>query len=289
MPDAATIESPASAPETQPSQPEVKPAWPDNWRQQIAGQDEKEARQLERYASPADIWKKARALEQRLSSGELRSTAPKDATPEQLQTWRRENGIPEKPDDYDIKVDGVEWDEDRKAALARLTAQLHGVNASPTQVKTVAQWAAEEITLRQREQEAQDAAKVKETEDLLRVEWGTEYRRNENLMKSLLDMGPPGLRERVAGGRMADGTPLAADPDYLRWLASMALQVNPQPTLTGSGDTSGQGVDDRIAAIEKEMRNRGSDYYKGPLGPSGDTKMAEEYRRLIEWRERQKR
>lgn len=272
------------------SAPEVRPAWPDNWRSQIAGSDEKEAKQLERYASPADIWKKARALEQRLSSGELRATLPKEATAEQVSVWRRENGIPEKPEDYDVKVEGVEWDADRKAALDRLTQKMHAQAVSPAHVKAVAEWAASERDLAMKAVEQTDASKIRETTDLLRAEWGTEYTRNENLMKSLLDMGPPGLRDKIAHGRTGDGLPLAADPDYLRWLTMVALQVNPQPTLTGSGDTTGQSVDDRIGAIEKEMRNRGSEYYKGQIDPAtGDTKMASEYRRLVEWRERQRK
>src|SRR5260221_502615 len=35
--------------------------WPDNWQARLAGDDEKALKQLGRYGSPEDIWKKARS------------------------------------------------------------------------------------------------------------------------------------------------------------------------------------------------------------------------------------
>src|SRR5580765_7475618 len=84
---------------------ETKGYWPADWRKNIAGDDEKELAQASRYASPADIWKKARALEQRLSSGELRPVLTKDAKPEEITAYRKAHGIPEAPDKYDLGKD----------------------------------------------------------------------------------------------------------------------------------------------------------------------------------------
>ena len=76
--------------------------WSDDWRSKMAGGDAKEAKRLERFASPKEVFKSYRAFETRLSSGELKSAMPKDAKPENLTAWRAENGIPE-----DIK--GEPW------------------------------------------------------------------------------------------------------------------------------------------------------------------------------------
>ena len=66
--------------------------WSDDWRSKMAGGDAKEAKRLERFASPKEVFKSYRAFETRLSSGELKSALPKDAKPEQLTAWRAENG-----------------------------------------------------------------------------------------------------------------------------------------------------------------------------------------------------
>lgn len=75
-------------------------SWPDNWRDMMAGGDEKFRKQLERYQSPADVGKKGRELEAKLSSGEYRRDLPRDATPEQLAEWKRERGLPEGVEGY---------------------------------------------------------------------------------------------------------------------------------------------------------------------------------------------
>src|SRR5687767_3918859 len=55
---------------------QVQAKWPDNWRQEMTGGDEKELKQAERYLTPADVWKKTRSLEQKLSSGEYKAVVP---------------------------------------------------------------------------------------------------------------------------------------------------------------------------------------------------------------------
>lgn len=40
----------------------TKGYWPEDWQKKLAGEDEKELKQVSRYQSPEDVWKKARAL-----------------------------------------------------------------------------------------------------------------------------------------------------------------------------------------------------------------------------------
>src|SRR5260221_8933915 len=93
-PSPAPAPGPAPSPRRARGPAPAEPAgyWPADWRKNIAGEDEKEIAQIGRYASPADIWKKARALEQRMSSGELRPVLMKDAKPEELTAYRKAHG-----------------------------------------------------------------------------------------------------------------------------------------------------------------------------------------------------
>src|ERR1700744_6473820 len=54
--------------------------WPENWRQQIAGEDKSLLTQLERFADPAAIFKQNRELQAKLSSGQVRTALPEGAT-----------------------------------------------------------------------------------------------------------------------------------------------------------------------------------------------------------------
>lgn len=62
--------------------PVIAPAdWPEDWRSKVAGEDAKELARLQRMGSPADVWKAYRALEAKISSGQLKQGLKPDATP----------------------------------------------------------------------------------------------------------------------------------------------------------------------------------------------------------------
>ena len=92
--------------------------WPDDWRGRLAGKDADALKRLNRFQSPEGVYKSWRSLEQRLSAGEIKSALPKDASDEQVAEWRKENGLPEKPDGYQLtRVIGREWTEADKPLL----------------------------------------------------------------------------------------------------------------------------------------------------------------------------
>ena len=253
--------------------------WPDQWRQQMAGDDAKALKQLERYESPAAIWKKARALEQRLSSGELRSALPKDANEEQVKVWRAENGIPEAPEKYDLTFpDGLVIGEEDKPAIDDFLKAAHKANYSPDQVKESVRWYYD-FQERQTEVRAQADERIKqESEDALRGEWGQDYRGNLQRVHNLLDAAPGGLKEQLLNGRLADGTPIGSSPDALRWIVQVARELNPTGVIApNAGGNVGQAIDDEIAKFEKMMGDRTSDYWKGPMADKNQARLRDLY------------
>ena len=257
--------------------------WPDTWRMDMSGGDEKEVKQLERYASPADIWRKARALEQRLSSGELKSAFPKDATEEQVKQWRTENGVPESPDKYELQFDDGVIDDNDKELVGDILKTAHESNLTKEQAKNTIQAIADLREKRTEARQEKDAQIAKETQDALRAEFGPDYRQNVNLIKGLLDTGPTGLKQKLLSGRMADGTPIGSDPDVLRFLATVARQINPVTTLIpGAGANIAGAIDDELSKLNGMMGNRGSEYWKGPNAE----KNQKRYRELVSARDR---
>src|SRR6266404_2104416 len=149
--------------------------WPDNWQARLAGDDEKALKQLGRYASPEDIWKKARSLEQRLSSGEFKAVLPKDPKPEELSAWRKDNGIPDAPEKYDLK--GLAIPDSDKDIVTSFLKAAHGANFTPEQTKL----AVGNYYEMQKQQTEARAAKDDEQRhaalDALNSEWGGSFRR----------------------------------------------------------------------------------------------------------------
>lgn len=275
---AAPAAPPTATPST-PAEPEDKPGdWNPKWRELMAGDDDKSLKQLSRYASPQEVWKKARALEQRLSSGDLKPILSAKATPEELAEYRKAHGIPEAPDKYDLK--DVKIDDVDMPLVNKVLEAGHAAHLTPAQAKAVVGvWP--EIKRQALEYQTQQDAEAKKTaEDTLRAEWGAEYRRNENLIEGLFDFaGSPELREKLLRGRTVDGVPMGADPDVKRFLLSLALINNPAGVVVpaSSGDMS-KGVNDRIGEIEKLMRENRTEYNK-------NEEVQAEYRRLLEARE----
>lgn len=258
--------------------------WGDGWRDHIAAgstDPEKERKQLERYESPEQVWKKARELERRMSSGELRTSLPKNATAQEVAAWRAENGIPAKPEDYKINLPaGKQVPKEDDAFVKAFLKSAHESNYNQQQVDSAinafyAEVDRNEQAITEAEKKAADA-----TEDALRKEWGADYRTNKAMAEALLARSPAGFRDRFMNGYLADHTPIKASPEAWKWLVQMEREINPAATvLPGAGGDLGKTIETELAEIKKHMANHGQPpYYKGPEAE----KMQARYRELID-------
>lgn len=237
--------------------------WPENWREEMTGGDEEELKRAKRYASPAGIWKKARALEQKLSSGEYKQVVPfpKDGTPEQQAEWRTTQGIPEAPDKYDTTIgDGIVWGEADKPLLENYTKYAHENHLAPDQVKANLRWYHQMQQTMTDAREQQDAGHRAQSEDALRAEWGAEYRVNMNVVSNYLKTLPTTLNEMLMDARTSDGRRLINDAEMLKHLASTARELNPAAALLPASGADSKGVEARIEEIRKIARERPDEY-----------------------------
>jgi len=257
------------------------PTWPDDWQTKLARGDEKIAKQLSRYTSPEAMAEALIAAQNRIRSGELKSALPKNAKPEELAQWRKDNGIPEAADKYDLKFEsGLVIGEEDKPVIDGFLKAAHDQNYTPEQAKNAIEWYYKEQE-RQTEQRLQrDDQQRTETVDALNNEWGRDYRRNINMIEGLLSKFPDSVRDQLKGGRLADGTAIFNHPEILRGFAALALEANPAGTLvpSGSGDPA-KSVEEEIEKIEKSMRENRTAYNK-------DEKMQAKYRELLVAREK---
>ena len=279
-PAAAPAPSPAVPAPADPNAPAPSAFWPDTWREKWAGEDEKKLSRLSRYASPEAAFDALSAMQHRLSTGELKFPLGKDATPEQLSAWRKEVGVPEAPDKYDIKPkNGEAIGETDKKWIDDLAKAAHAGNISNQQMNAVIDWY---YDWQDREVESRHTADLQfkqQTEDQLRTDWGNDYRPNVNRIKALVDGAPAEIREELHSARLGNGEPMMSHPAVLKWLASMALELNPAATVVpgATGDLGG-AIQDELDKLTKLMGDKGSDYWKGPKA----AQMQQRYRDLVD-------
>jgi hypothetical protein len=242
---------------------EVTPTWPEDWRVQIAGEDEKALKQLGRYQSPADIWTKARALEQRITSGELKDNAPfpEKGSDEEKATWRANNQIPDSADKYEIKH---EIGEEEKPVIDAFLQFAHERNIPQKNVGDMVDWFynKQEGDLEAMAEESK--VQAQEAEDNLRAEWGAEYRAYVNHVDNLIELAPAEVKDIFLDAQLADGRTLRNSPEAMKFLLGLALEQNPITTLTpGKGGDTLDSIEDRMEEIRGKMNT--PEYQKGPL------------------------
>jgi hypothetical protein len=251
-----------------------------DWRARMAGDDAAFLKRLARFPDEATFAKSFRSLEQKLSSGEYRKPLAENATPEEKATWRKENGLPEKADEYVDKLalpNGLVIGEAEKPVVAELAAVAHESNLDPKAFNgLVAKYY--EIQDKQRQaQEDADAAFKLESEDALRKDWqGPDFRRNLTAVNNLIATWPEGLASAVLAGRDPNGRRLGDNPAFIRQMAALALELNPAATLVPAGTTdAGKNVQARLEEIRQMRRDDPNKY-------ESDKKLQAEELELIE-------
>jgi hypothetical protein len=230
--------------------------WPDNWRQLYSGEDDKKLSALSRYASPDAAFDGLLASKQKISSGEYKSTEPypEKGTDDEKLSWREENGIPGKYEEYSFKR---EIPKEEQAYVEELKKYAHKNNIPSAHTESFLNFMYEQESSGSDQDKQLDEQARQDTEDKLRLEWGADYRRNLNVINSLFDTAPEGLKESIMGGRSPDGNQISSNIDAMRYFADLALKINPMSTVVNvSGGNYASTIDDEITKIEKTMGTR---------------------------------
>lgn len=281
-PSLAPTPAPADPAPADPSPSDLAATWPEDWREKYAAQhggDPKLLKRLQRYASPQAAIDALFAAQNKISSGELRSALKPDATPEEKAEWREQNGIPAAPSDYKIELpSGLVVGERDKPVVDAFLQRAHDANMPPDQVNKALGFYFEQQEIVAQEQAAFDIGSQQACEDMLREEYGPEYRKNLVAVTELLNGAPGDLTQKLLNGRLEDGTPIGNSPEVIRWLVGMAREMNPIGTLVpGSGSNSMQAAESELSNLRKMMGDRNSEYWKG----SDAKKYQDRYRALI--------
>jgi hypothetical protein len=253
--DQASGDTAADSAASQAEQPkaEVKSAWPEDWRDQASGGDEKTKKLLDRYNTPADVAKALAEANRLIRSGELKKGLSKEASPEELAAWREENGVPESPDKYEIP-EGLTVGEVDKPIVEGFQKLAHEKNLPGEVVKEVLGWYyGEQERLAADIAEGHKADGI-EAEEALRAVWGAEYRGNVNQLHSFItsQFGEE-MAQSLYAAVLPNGRALFNEPKLVERLAGIARELNPRAMLTQADMTRDV---DRERFLESKMGSR---------------------------------
>ena len=261
--------------------------WPDDWRLQMAGGDEKLAKQLDRYQNPGDVSKALLAAQQRIRSGEYKRAAPPEGADEAaMKAWREEQGIPATPDAYSFQYEGKPLDmstldEGAKAGVQKLQQTFHKLNLNQDQAAELSNVLVSFGEQQAEQTAAMDAEHFDASDDHLRSAWGSDYKVNLKANWHYMEQTfGKDVVNALLEARLPDGMKLANAPWFNEGLNRAARSMGGDRMVEGSSEA--KGVDSRIAEIEAIMKKDMGEYLSTPG-------MADEYRQLLEKRDARQR
>lgn len=255
----------------------------DDWRSRLSGGDEKLAGYLGRFASEKAFTEASKKLNDEIKGGVYRKPLSADPTEDELAAYRKDFGIPEKPEGYLEKLpEGLVIGDDDKPFIDAFVADMHSANA-PKGTVDAAISAYYKILEDQSASEAEEIGNARrDNEEVLRSEWGGDFRRNLNIASGFIATLPDAVKGALTSGTDAAGMPLANNAEVLKWVTSLALSANPLATVVpGAGANQASAIAEEITAIETTMRTNRKAY-------NADAKMQERYRELVTAREKMK-
>jgi hypothetical protein len=262
-----------------------KPAlWPDDWRNQFAGENKDLVKRFDRFDSPAALAKSYIALEQRIRSGEFkRSTPLPDGADEAtVAKWREDNGLPTKADAYDIAPPGVDlekMDANTKASISAFQETFLKAGVSKDQAKAVSNGIFQLAEQQIQAEAVATAQHIDKAEDTLRADWGPDYRTNLTMNRNQLTKAfGEDLSSMMLEAKLPNGMKLGNVPEFSKAVNQWA-RSNGGDILVGDGSSAAKTIDSRIAEIEGIMAKDMGQYTKA---------VADEYGKLLERREARK-
>lgn len=261
-------------------------AWPDKWREQMAGADDKDGKRLTRlgrFDEPGKIFDSMLEVEKKYKSSDIRSPFPEEGNDKDKAKWRKDNAVPAEAGGYFEKLpDGLVIGEEDKPGMDVLAEAMHAKHAPADNVHTavgVYYKLRENALAAQAEADAQDK---KDTDDALNELYGADFRRNINDLGAWLDAGGKETKAKVLSARTPDGTPLGNDPDFIKFMVGQMRTISPLVTVPGlGGGDPAASLNDEIAAIEKTIQTDNAAY-------RADKALQERYLTLLDAREKHK-
>ncbi|MGF1593963.1 MAG: hypothetical protein ACFCUW_11820, partial [Kiloniellaceae bacterium] len=209
-------------------------------------------RVAEKFTSPAEVVKSYAALQGRLGRSVVKPGP--DAGPEEIAAYRRQLGVPARPEDYALKLPDdlpEALRDDPAAATLRqdFVTAMHGAGATPEVVQQALDWYHGNVAESLAQQQKAAGESRAEAEAALRREWGGDHERNLAFaQRAVRSFGDDSFVDFLES-REVEGVKLGDHPAFLRAFAAIGRAMAEDSPLAGEGAAGGSGPQARIDAL----------------------------------------
>ncbi len=209
-----------------------------------------------RFTSKADAVRAINDLRKRESQVRVPG---KNATPEEIATYHKAIGIPEKPEEYEFSdlPEGLELTEEVKASRAEWAKHFQSLGIPKATAKEISRLANEESLRELKAVKEADEAFVKQQEAALRSEWkGEEYERNKTLAnRAFTELASrTGLNiEDLTKIETKDGRFLMDRVEIVKMFAAIGREMSEGTVGPSLTETEKDTVDDQIRGIRQQV------------------------------------
>lgn len=228
-----------------------EPNWyasnPDDWRNQIAGDDEGKLKKLERYTDLNSFMDSSFDAHTTIRNGELSTGLPENPTEDQLNEFRTAHDIPV-DGKYDLTMpEGVKLPDDDRAVVEQIMSIAHKGNVDQATFNAQVVGFIQARDAQVDKIIEQDGIETVQREQSLRDEWKGDYANNMTAVDNLLNrMLPEDLQETFRQSRGADGKGLLNNPAVMIMLANIERTINPMSTIPGAQENINKTARDTV-------------------------------------------
>lgn len=256
--------------------------FPENWREQLAGDDKSALKSLTRYKAPQDMWK---AHQQQTRSISERGLArPKEgSSDEEFATWRKDNDIPSSKEDFQIELaDGRTLGDDDKPIADSLMAYSveKDLNLTQSQMNGLFDWYFSGLLEQSANAviDADDQLKA-DTLTILTEAWGQDYRGNISRGELVFKDADPDFMDMMLTARDSQNRIISQTHLFKQEMARLGrIQYPADIPIGGDINASIKDLTSRRSELEKMMGDPRSDYWKGAASAG----LQSEYRDIID-------
>jgi hypothetical protein len=242
------------------AEPSAPPSWREDWRTALAAGDEKKAKALQRFAKPENFAKAFFDIRERLVTTRADAEPPEEASEVELAQWRKQAGIPETPDGYEIAFpDGVTAGDRDKEELGAFLKFMHERHVAPRAAKAAFEFymTTRAIGAEQASQAAEEAT-IENLAELRKTYPGREYKRSIGLANDFLKghfAGPDAQTQldTILAARLPNGVQLTNYAPFVQLIVAMARASASEDDLV-AGDAGGgaRSVDEEFTELAKK-------------------------------------
>jgi peptidoglycan hydrolase-like protein with peptidoglycan-binding domain len=235
------------------------PTWagtaPEDWRAQLAGDNEANLAKLGRYTDFNSFVKSSFDVHEKARQGLLSTGLPEGATEDQVKEYREANGIPA-DGKYELSLDkGLELTESDIRIMESVMPVALAGNIGTAELSAITSAFVQGRNVEFDKMIEKDGLESQQIEQTLRDNWGNDFAANSAAVENLLTRElPEDVRKLFTTGRDGEGKALMNNPHIVSMLANLERTINPMVGIPGGGENANKTADDIIAEANKLQR-----------------------------------